>query len=584
MNATDLLLGMHPIDLALVVIYLLGIGALGVYQTVRVKTSGDFFAGGRKFSKWLMMMHALGTGTHADDPVGVVGASYQRGISGIWYTYVYLFCTPFYWIMAPLFRRSRYITTADFFKARFGDSMAVLYTIMGILTFAVNTGTLLIGTRKIVQAVTVGQVPGWAAVIGMTVIFVIYGTAGGLIATVVTESIQGILIVVMSLLVVPFGIWKLGGVGQMHDLVDPASFTLAAPQEMTPTWILAGFVMMLIGIVGQPHIMEVCSTGKTEFEGRVGFTYGNMIKRICAIGWAFTGIIVLAMGAAGMTRELAPEERELAFGLAIRDLLPVGATGLMFAAILAAQMSTLSAIMVAGSALFTRNIYQGILRPGATDAQVLRLGRFAGLIVVGLGVLFAFAVPEVTQALPIFWAMATFTGLFMWFGVLWRRTNRTGAWASFIVMTVIWLIVGPMGKLVSQPAANIAAGYPDSNIARALGQAAPTLGVYSDRAALDKLALSFLPVGVVALVLFSLLTKPEDKERLDEFYLLLRTPVGHEQKLRDAGVHVVYSGSEEPHRWEANHPREVNVLGFLVALAISLLMLGLLYGLAQIGA
>jgi len=92
-------------DLIVVLVYLLGIGALGVYQATKIKSSGDYFAGGRKFSKWLMVMHSLGTGTHADDPVGVTGAAYQHGLSGIWYTFVYLFVTPFYWIVAPFFRR-----------------------------------------------------------------------------------------------------------------------------------------------------------------------------------------------------------------------------------------------------------------------------------------------------------------------------------------------------------------------------------------------------------------------------------------------------------------------------------------------
>ena len=83
------------LDLIVVLVYLIGICGLGLYQAVKIKTSGDYFAGGRKFSKWLMMMHALGTGTHADDPVVVTGAAYNYGLSGIWYTFVYLFVTPF---------------------------------------------------------------------------------------------------------------------------------------------------------------------------------------------------------------------------------------------------------------------------------------------------------------------------------------------------------------------------------------------------------------------------------------------------------------------------------------------------------
>lgn len=617
------------IDLIVVLVYLVGIAALGIYQAVKIKSSGDYFTGGRRFSKWLMIMHALGTGTHADDPVGVTGASYQHGLSGIWYTFVYLFVTPFYWIVAPLFRRSRYITTADFFKARFGGKMAMLYAVMGILMFAVNMGTLLKGTGKIADAVTQGMMPEGLAIAIMTVVFVAYGFAGGLIATVVTESVQGVLIVIMSLLLIPFGLSKVGGFSGLHEIVSAEKFSLHAPVEMTIPWIITGSVMMLIGIVAQPHIMEVCSTGKTEFEGRVGFTYGNFVKRFCAMGWAFTGVIVLALVAINVVPPMSDAEREAAFGVAIRVLLPAGFTGLMFAAILAAQMSSLSAFMVAASALLTRNIYKEKFNPNVNDRQLLSIARWVGLVIVALGVSFALVVEGVAQALTIFWAMATFTGLFMWFGVLWRRTNSTGAWLSFSVMAAIWLALGPAGAAVSS----------------ALESAPSWLGMYGDKKMLQSLALSFLPAGVIALVVGSLaadrekskvpsfawaggvaalwlivvpagfgvgsfmsvpqtaltlnlglasgflalimgMTFPhsQDRRMLDEFYLLLRTPVGREDELKKAGVNVVYAGQSEGHPWELKHPVAVNVGGFSLALAFSVFILALLYMLSRAGA
>lgn len=719
-----------PIDITVILLYLVGIAALGIYQTVKVKSSGDFFAGGRKFSKWLMVMHSLGTGTHADDPVGVAGASYQRGISGIWYTYVYLFLTPFYWVIAPFFRRSRYITTADFFEARFGKGLGALYAVMGMLTFAINTGTILKGTGRIATAVTGGAVPEWMAIWAMTIVFVVYGFFGGLIATVITESIQGVLIVVMSLLLIPFGLNQIGWFSGLHDAVDPQMFSLARSAEITVPWIIAGALINLIGIVAQPHIMECCSTGKTEWEGRVGFTYGNFIKRFCAMGWTFTGIIILGMAMKGtIPTEALAEERELAFGVAIRYLLPVGFTGLMFASILAAQMSTLSAFMVAGSALLTRNLIGRYLfgldptkgtkeeseggKSKVSDATLLYLGRFMGLVVVALGVLFAYFVKGVAEALLIFWAVNTFTGLFMWFGVLWRRTNPTGAWLSFAVMFVLWFIVGPFGREItdaknldvvvpahdpikistkqewlenvdgegeSQP--NLLSRFlrgekaPDEefsrykllltvtseeestpgeirlrlntwgSVARAHSDAGQVMieelpggndgeysltfvpdpetvsfikkthgegyrlrfkpdpkkpsgaievfvdlenwsaffGSCSRKKDLHWMVVAFLPIGIIVLVLGSIFGPRQDRKLIDDFYLLLKTPVGQEKKLEEAGVPVVYHGETKPHPWETHRPRLVNIGGFLVGLAFAFLILLMVYGLANLGA
>jgi Na+/proline symporter len=399
----------------------------------------------------------------------------------------------------------------------------------------------------------------------MTGVFMAYGLAGGLIATVINESIQGVLIVVMSLLLLPFGLKAVGGFAGLHELVAAQKFSLAAPEEITLLWIVVASVMMLIGIAGQPHIMEVCSAGKTEFEGRVGFTYGNFIKRFCAMGWAFAGVIVIALVAAGRIPELG--RREEAFGVAIRVLLPTGMTGLMFAAILAAQMSTLSAFMVDGSALLSRNIWAKYFAPEATDKQILRKGRWFGVIVVGLGLYVAFRLEGVAQGLTIFWGLSSFMGILMWAGVIWRRANATGAWASFIVMLIPWALLGKFGDLLLKPL------FP--NIA--------WIGLYQDKAFFPHLVLWYFPAGLLALVIGSFLGKPRDAKTLDNFYMLLRTPVGQEQKLIDAGVDVVYAGSTKAHPWETNYPKLVNWGGFLIALAFSTAILMLLIILIRIG-
>src|SRR3954462_13612118 len=118
------------IDIAVVVVYLLAALGVGVAQAWKVRTSGDYYAGGRKFNKFYLMMHALGTASHADEPLSVIGGSYQKGMAGIWYTYAYLPLTPIFWLLAPFIRRTRFLTTADFFHYRYDGSLAMLYAVM----------------------------------------------------------------------------------------------------------------------------------------------------------------------------------------------------------------------------------------------------------------------------------------------------------------------------------------------------------------------------------------------------------------------------------------------------------------------
>jgi hypothetical protein len=92
-----------------------------------------------------------------------------------------------------------------------------------------------------------------------------------------------------------------------------------------------------------------------------------------------------------------------------------------------------------------------------------------------------------------------------------------------------------------------------------------------------------LGAGIFALLVGIVSQYRADQKRLDQFYLLIKTPVGREEELKKAGVDMVYAGHSEGHPWELKHPRLVSIGGFLVALAFSLFILGLLWAISRIG-
>jgi hypothetical protein len=134
-------------------------------------------------------------------------------------------------------------------------------------------------------------------------------------------------------------------------------------------------------------------------------------------------------------------------------------------------------------------------------------------------------------------------------------------------MALIWLYLG-------KPGASAAAH----------GLSLQGLGAFAEKGAAHLLLLSFLAPGAITMVLVSLLTKPEDAERTRRFAKLIRTPVGREHELEEAGIDIVYMGEREGHPWELNHGRAVNTIGFLVATVFCLVILAILYGLARVGA
>src|SRR5207253_3590376 len=130
------------------------------------------------------------------------------------------------------------------------------YSAIGVLKMSVAMGVVLKGTATIFRSITgesLGPHAETYAILVMTMVFVTYGFAGGLRATVVTETIQGPLIVLMSLLLLPFGLRAVGGFHGLHESLSAEKFYLtASAHEFTPWWILATALTALTGYIAEP--------------------------------------------------------------------------------------------------------------------------------------------------------------------------------------------------------------------------------------------------------------------------------------------------------------------------------------------
>src|SRR5690606_24115153 len=142
------------------------------------------------------------------------------------------------------------------------------------------------------------------------------------------------------------------------------------------------------------------------------------------------------------------EDPEHAFGFAARELLGPGLIGLMLAAIVAANMSSLSTFMVNNGALFTQNIYKEYINPEAKDKTLLAMGRYSGLVLSLVAVLFAVSIDNVLHAFLFTENIAAFVGIIFLGGVMWKRANRFGAAAAVIVslLSYYWINYADIGK------------------------------------------------------------------------------------------------------------------------------------------
>jgi len=489
------------VDAVVLGAYFVIVITIGVVSSRRVKSMDDYYMGGRRFGKVMMTMYAFGAGTHADTAVGVVSQSYRLGMAGIWYQWLQIFNTPLYWLLAVVFRRARCLTTADLYEMRYGRSLGTLFGFMGVAINLSYMGLMLLGSGRLVEALSGHRVTlGWAIAL-MLGSFVFYALIGGLVATVWNDFFQGVLTIVMSFLLIPFVLNAIGGVSGFQQRVPNAGalFSLTSPGEIGLFWIISTAINQMFSLVAQPHIMSNMAAGKSELDNRIGFTAGVSLKRVCTVAWALVG--VLALGLYQKTG-VAPDH---VFGALIHDLLPAGFAGLMVACIMASVMDNGAVYLITTSALFTRNLMRVVRKDAAGDRRELLISRIFSVVFAACSVALAYAFEDVPSGLRFLWGLTPLIGIAFWLGLWWRRANRYGAWASFLAASISWII-------------------------------GVTAFGWSGNQALPKLIALNLGTGLVAGAVVSLLTPPEPEDRLDRFYVTINTPIGEELTLPTGAI------------------------------------------------
>lgn len=461
---------MSIIDYIVLGAYFLVIAVIGFICMRGVKAQEDYFMGKRSFGKLIQTFAAFGAGTGAQEPIMVGRTTWTSGLTGIWSVFLWLFVTPFYWIVGVWYRRMRHITLGDWFAERYENKgLGAAYTVFGLCFYMFYLSTMFSAISKVAAPlVGVDEVPlplfseplalEYVLVPLICLFVVLYGVLGGLRAAYWTDLLQGVFIILLSILLIPAGlnalVEKFGdpstmgmmdGFRIMHDRVAPAYFEIfGGPRagEFPVHYIISLVLLALVGIVVQPHFIATGGgSAKSENAARIGLVAGNFLKRFCTVGWALTGLIVLALMAESVEIAMDPD---MAWGIAAREILGpmnIGLVGLMLACLLAALMSSADTYMLVTSALVVRNVYAAYIHPNASEKTYLLVGRITGLIiifgaaVVALALMDVFAQFKLALELPILFAAP------FWIGIFWRRANKWSAWLTVLFSALVFFII-----------------------------------------------------------------------------------------------------------------------------------------------
>ena len=264
--------------------------------------------------------------------------------------------------------------------------------------------------------------------------------------------------------------------------------------------------------------MNATGSGKTELEARVGMCYGNFIKRLLTMAWAFTGLIAaVQFSSHWQSAENPRQASEELFGMAIREWLGDGWRGLMIACLVAGVTSA-EVFMVVGAGVFTRNFYQPLM-PGRGQTHYLKVGRIASVVMLVVGIAVAFYAGSVTGLVLASVEVISLLGAAFWLGVFWRRANPLAAWCSFVASVSVWLL-----SSVQIPVSSALQVL--EPVARNLVWVGEQLQLRGHSKPIEILIMLAVQFGVMVVV--SLVTRAQSRSQLDPFFARLLTPVGEE--------------------------------------------------------
>ena len=441
---------LHYLDLIAIGLYFLALLWVGVQVARSQKKHGEsesFMAADRDMNLFQTTATTAATDIGGGFSIAMGGLGFTLGISGSWLIAISgLSIILASFLMVPKVKRwadqVKGLTTGDLFEARFDRRTGTLAALVIGLAWFTFVGGQIIAGGKLLQ-VTLGMELVLAIALAGFVILA-YTAMGGLKAVIYTDVLQMVVLLVgVVFILVPIGLIKVGGWGGMVEQLTANPETASMVEWDAIGWkqMLGWFFSIIpIWFISIAALQRIVAARDEKTARRAFLLTGVPIEwPLFAIGSTLVGLLA---------RILAPEltDAELATPTMILTLLPVGITGVVIAAYIAAVMSTADSCLIGPVAIFTNDIYRKLLKPGASDAELVRVARILTIVLGLLAIGIAYLVPNVLDLIIYAYTFGAAGLFFPMLGLLfWRRTTASGAFWSMMLggsSAVIWALAG----------------------------------------------------------------------------------------------------------------------------------------------
>ena len=424
----------NALDYVVIAIYfavMIGAGYIGLRQA---RSADDYLVAGRRlgYPMYIGTLSAVVLG--GASTIGGVSLGYQYGISGMWLVFMLgLGIIALAVLLASRLTRLGVYTVSEMLGIRYGRSSLLIGAIVMAaydLMVAV-TSTIAIGT---VFNVILGLSPS-AAILLAGGIVVLYCVVGGMWSVTLTDILQFIIMTIgIFLLLLPLSISQAGGFSRMREQLPASYFDLTAIGGST---IFAYFLLFFFGIMIGQDIWQRVFTARSGGIAR----WGGVAAGVYCLFYAVAGALIGSAARVILPNLATPDN---AFAQVTKAALPVGLTGLVLAAALAAVMSTASATLLAASTILANDVYADFFGRGGDR---VRLSRIFTLLVGVVVLVTSLLVKDVVGGLTVAYDLLSGALLVPIIGALfWRRATGAGALAAMaaggIVVVVLMLVQG----------------------------------------------------------------------------------------------------------------------------------------------
>ena len=436
------------IDYVVIAAYMVLMVGIGVYAARFNKNASDYFRGANRIPWLVAGLSSFMSGFSAWTFTGAAGLAYQHGLIAILlYLGNALTFLLGYWVFAVRWRRARISTVMEYLVERFDERTRQTLSWSTVL-FQLFTGASMLYGLGLFVASTCDLPLVWT-IFGSGVVILAYCVIGGLWAVVITDFLQAVILMPFTVVMVAVSLARVGGLGGLLRGLPPELTSLHLTPGMGWLYVACWTFMVSFGYNTSAMAQRYFSVADERAAKKVAF----LCFALFVLGAFIWFIPPLAM------RVMYPDlhavwpglanPHEASYAVASLTLLPNGLVGIMLAAMFSATMSSLSGLFNVHAAVVSKDIYQRLIAPQASERQLLVVG-WAATFGVG-ATMTALAMGMAAKGQSIFAVMLTFnTIISLAYGppaLLGLVVKKTPSWSGLLSFAV-GLVLGCYGAFV----------------------------------------------------------------------------------------------------------------------------------------